>query len=97
MSKGRTSSAAPADVYRAHDLIDGAGIWRDGEPFISDLDRGAAKRLAALLNEATDLVDLVANRGGVEHARTKIAFAVAMAMGCKLDLLDTPHTGRPLR
>ena len=97
MSKRPNSSETGAAQYRAHDLTGGAGIWRNGDPFISDLDRGAAKRLAALLNEAEDLVSLMAARGGVLHARTKLAFAVAKAMGCKLDLLDTAHTGRPLR
>ena len=95
MSK-RAAPIAQAEAFRAHDVIDGASIWRGGDWFMSDLERGAARRLAALLNEATDLVDLMANRGGDAHARRKIAYAVAKAMGEKLDLLGTEHTGRRL-
>lgn len=87
--------AFPA-TFRAHDTIDGASIWRGDQFFISDLDRGAAKRLAALLNEAEDLAALLARRGGAEHARTKLAYAVAKAMDRKLDLFGTAPTGRPL-
>lgn len=96
MSKHRNHSPAPTDAFRARDTIDGASIWRGGDFFMSDLDRGAAKRLAALLNEASDLVDLIANRGGVEHARTKLASAVAKAMGRTIDFSEAPGSGAPL-
>lgn len=99
MSKRRSQSAAPAGAFRAHhhaDLGKTAAVWRDGDFFMGDLAPAAATRLAALLNEATDLADLLADRGGIEHARTKLAFAAAKAMGRTLDFSEAPASGVPL-
>ena len=99
MSKRRNEFDATIPAFRVHhhaDLGKTAAVWRNGDFFMGDLAPGAAKRLAALLNEATDLADLLADRGGVEHARTKLAFAVAKAMGRTIDFSEAPVTGVPL-
>lgn len=77
----------PFDVHAFTQMRADAHVQRDGRHFMTIASADAARRLAAILNEAVALADDPVSIGSVspEFARAKIGIAVATALGLRLD------------